>query len=104
MDGYTEYLDGLNREKTIEIDRLETALDGNSKLIADMSAQLTALESDNARLRERADAAAGLREALQQIVEMPSLSKQSPIHWNGWAKEIARAALAAYKQAQGKGE
>jgi hypothetical protein len=110
MDGYTEYLDGLNREKTIEIDRLETALDGNSKLIADMSAQLTALESDNARLQQRADAAEGLAGALEESrikIESRAINLEEndsfllSEEYYDLVKRID-AALAAYKQAQGK--
>jgi hypothetical protein len=55
-------------------------------------------------LRARAEAAEGMREALEQIVEIPVLSKQSPIYWNNWAKETAYTALTAWQAAQGKGE
>jgi hypothetical protein len=60
-----------------------------------------ALESDNARLRERADAAEGLAKALENL--MHGITSR-----RGWMLldiqvEQATAALKAYKQAGGKG-
>jgi hypothetical protein len=67
------------------------------KSMEQFAERIASLEADNARLRERADAAEGLAGAIRGYLE-----------WHAWAgsssilmEQKFNAALAAYKQAQG---
>jgi predicted nuclease with TOPRIM domain len=72
------------------------------KSMEQFAERIASLEADNARLRERADAAEGLRAACEKFIEdeMPVTAAQMLALAD--ARRQARAALAAYQQAQGK--
>jgi hypothetical protein len=82
---------------------------GERSGLLDTLEYIAALESDNARLRERADAAEGLAKALEQLLAACSSEQRvgnvyvkSTVPPVQSAIEQATAALAAYKQAQGE--
>jgi hypothetical protein len=64
--------------------------------------RIAALEAERDALKQRADAAEGLREACEKFIEdeMPVTAAQMLALAD--ARRQARAALAAYQQAQGK--
>jgi hypothetical protein len=75
-------------------------ISGWGNLMGAAADHIAALEAENARLQQRADAAEGLVGAIEYLTDVIDEAGVYPMFKNQVDK--ATAALAAYKQAQGK--